>query len=379
MNDFIKKICICTKEIMKIVIAFDSFKGCISAREACDAAEEGILSALPYSTVVKLPLSDGGEGLVECIRHLLPTADVTLTVHGPMMTMIDCSYAMSLDGKTAYMEMAAASGLTLVPENERNPMQATTYGVGEMIADAIGRGCERIVMGIGGSATCDAGEGMLKALDDRGCLNTPCKFTVACDVENPLYGEHGAACVFAPQKGATAEQVILLDNRLREFARKTEETGIASADMANYPGAGAAGGLGYALLCYLDAELQSGIDIILDIAEFDDMIKDADIVITGEGKSDAQTMMGKVPCGVLKRCIKAGAKTWLLSGAIDDSEYVLSTHFSLVKSINEKDSRPLAQLLLPEVAKDNLRHTIERLMAKYRERHADGLSLIDCD
>ena len=346
----------------KFVVAFDSFKGCMSAKEACDAAKAGILSALPHSTVIKLPLSDGGEGLVDCIRQLLSTVDITMTVHGPLMTMIDCSYAISLDGKTAYMEMASASGLTLVPENERNPMTTTTYGVGEMIADAIGRGCEKIVMGIGGSATCDAGEGMLKALNDKGLLNNSCSFMVACDVVNPLYGKQGAAYVFAPQKGATPEQVIQLDNRLRAFARKTEEAGIASADMADYPGAGAAGGLGYALLSYLNAKLQSGIDIILDLAGFDDIVRDADIVITGEGKSDAQTMMGKVPCGVLRRCTKAGVKTWLLSGAIDDTGYALSSHFSLVKSINENDSRPLRQLLKPEVAKDNLRDTLQRLL-----------------
>ncbi|MGN0281785.1 MAG: glycerate kinase [Prevotella sp.] len=349
----------------KIVVAFDSFKGCISAKEACDAAAEGILSAVPRSTVIKLPLSDGGEGLVECVRRLLPTVDVSLTVHGPLMTMVNCSYAMSHDGKTAYMEMAAASGLTLVPQDKRNPMDTTTYGVGEMIADAIDRGCERIVMGIGGSATCDAGEGMLKALRDRGRLNTSCKFIVACDVANPLYGEQGAAYVFAPQKGATPEQVVLLDNRLRTFAQKTEEAGIASKDMANHPGAGAAGGLGYALLSYLNAELQSGIDIILDIAGFDELIKDADIVITGEGKSDAQTMMGKVPYGVLKRCTKAGVETWLLSGAIDDTDTILSRHFSKVQSINENDSRPLAQLLLPEVAKENLRDTVKGYMMRF--------------
>ena len=344
----------------KIIVAFDSFKGCISASEACEAAAEGIRSVLPNANVIQLPLSDGGEGLVECVKRLLPTIDVSLTVHGPLTEKVTCSYAMSLDGKTAYMEMAAASGLTLVPEDRRNPMEATTYGVGEMIADAIDRGCERIVMGIGGSATCDAGEGMLKALQDLGHLHRQCQFVVACDVGNPLYGEQGSAYVFAPQKGATPEQVEILDQRLRAFAHKTEEAGIATADMAKHPGAGAAGGLGYAFLSYLNAELRSGIDIILDLAVFDEMIKDADIVITGEGKSDAQTLMGKVPHGVLKRCLREGVEVWLLSGAIDDPKSVLSRHFSKVKSINENDSRPLAQLLLPEVAKENLRNTVKR-------------------
>ena len=348
-----------TNMTKKIIVAFDSFKGCISAREACEAAAEGILSVLPNANIIQIPLSDGGEGLVECVKILLPTIGVSLTVHGPLMEKVTCSYAISLDGKTAYMEMDAASGLTLVPEDRRNPLEATTYGVGEMIADAIERGCEKIVMGIGGSATCDVGEGMLKALQDLGHLHTQCQFVVACDVGNPLYGEQGSAYVFAPQKGATPEQVEILDQRLRAFAHKTEEAGIATADMAHHPGAGAAGGLGYAFLSYLNAELRSGIDIILDIAVFDEMIKDADIVITGEGKSDAQTLMGKVPHGVQKRCLRAGVEVWLLSGAIDGPESVLSRHFSKVKSINDNDSRPLAQLLLPEVAKENLRNTVK--------------------
>ena len=350
--------------IKKIIVAFDSFKGCISAKDACEAATKGIVSVLPDTDVIQLPLSDGGEGLVECVKRLLPTVDVSLTVHGPLMRKVACEYAISLDGMTAYMEMAAASGLTLVPEDKRNPLNTTTYGVGEMIADAIDRGCESIVMGIGGSATCDAGEGMLRALQDRGYLHSQCKFVVACDVTNPLYGEQGAAYVFAPQKGATPEQVKLLDQRLRAFAHRTEKDGIATADMANYPGAGAAGGLGYAFLSYLNAKLQSGIDIILDIARFDETLKDADIVITGEGKSDSQTLMGKVPYGVQKRCISAGVETWLLSGAIDDPESALSRHFSKVQSINENDPRPLAQLLIPEVAKENLRNMVKRMVAE---------------
>lgn len=350
------------KKTVKMVVAFDSFKGCLSAEEACRAAADGIQAVYPKATIVQLPLSDGGEGLVACVRQMLPTAERCLTVHGPLMEPIRCSYALSADGKTAYMEMAAASGLTLVPEDKRNPLETTTYGVGEMMADAISLGCEQIVMGIGGSATCDAGEGMLQALRDRNCLDTSCRCMVACDVTNPLYGEKGAAYVFAPQKGATPQQVAELDGRLRNFARRTEQAGIASPDTANHPGAGAAGGLGYALLAYLRAELRSGIDIVLDIARFDTTIHDADLVITGEGKSDAQTLMGKVPCGVLRRCRKVGVPVWLLSGAIDDDGSLLSDHFDRVHSINENDTRPLAQLLVPEVAEENIRRTVKRLM-----------------
>lgn len=359
--------------IHKIVVAFDSFKGCIPAEEACDAAADSIHAIFPKADIVRLPLSDGGEGLVGCVRRMLPVVDIALTVHGPLMDKVSCKYAMSIDGKTAYMEMAAAAGLALVPEDRRNPLETTTYGVGEMIADAVDKGCGRIVMGIGGSATCDAGEGMLKALRDKGCWGTSCRFVVACDVTNPLYGENGAAYIFAPQKGATPEQVVLLDDRLRAFARKTEEAGIASTGTANHPGAGAAGGLGYAFLAYLNAELRPGIDIVLDIARFDEHIRDADIVITGEGKSDVQTMMGKVPCGVLRRCVKAGVPTWLISGSIDDSGHILSGHFDRVYSINENDSRPLSQLLQPEVAKANITSTMKRIMKSEKKNNINHL------
>ena len=347
---------------MMIVLAFDSFKGCLSAREACRAAALGVTAVCPEKQVVELPLRDGGEGLVNCVERLLPVQQVTVKVHGPLMEPVDAVYACSADGRTAYMEMAAASGLTLVPAEQRNPLLTTTYGVGEMIADALGRGCEQIVMGIGGSATCDAGQGMLQALHDRGCWPVECRIVVACDVDNPLYGPQGAAYVFAPQKGATPEQVVELDHRLRDFALRTELDGVASRELALHRGAGAAGGLGYALLAYLGAELRSGIDIVLDLARFDQLIAKADLVITGEGKSDLQTLMGKVPHGVLKRCKAAGVPVWWLSGAIDDAEGALAREFNLVRSINANDHRPLEQLMQPQVAMANMQQCVEQLM-----------------
>ena len=209
---------------MKIVLAFDSFKGCMAASDACKAAASGIHAVMPYAETLELPLSDGGEGLVKCVERMVPTHRVVLPVHGPLMEIVEASYAIAVDGTTAYMEMAEASGLTLVPESRRNPIEATTYGVGEMIADAAKRGCRTIVMGIGGSATCDGGKGMLDALY-RLCPHPHCRIIVACDVTNPLYGPMGAAYVFGPQKGATAEQVYILDQRLRKFARETEMAG----------------------------------------------------------------------------------------------------------------------------------------------------------
>lgn len=338
---------------MKIVLAFDSFKGCLSAEEACVAATEGIRLCLPSANVVSLPMSDGGEGLVECIKRIMPLTPVTFTAHNPLMDPITASYGLSADGKTAYMEMAATSGLTLVEESRRNPMITTTFGVGEMLLHAQQKGCEHVVMGIGGSATCDAGRGMLEALE--GHLPLGMDITVACDVTNPLYGANGASYVFAPQKGATAEQVEILDQQLRDFARTTEAKGLATTELAHHPGAGAAGGLGYGLMAYLGAKLCSGIDILMQIMRFDDIIADADLIVTGEGKSDAQTLMGKVPYGVLQRAKKHHVPVALISGAIDDAASLTAAGFSLVKSINENDNRPLNILMQKEVAYQNLK------------------------
>ena len=348
------------RKSMKIVLAFDSFKGCITAQEACHTAASAIHEVLPYAEAVECPLSDGGEGLVECVEKRLNVKRIHLKAHDPLMNIIDASYVISENGKNAYMEMAATSGLTLVPENKRNPMLTTTYGVGDMIIDAAKRGCKEIVMGIGGSATCDGGRGMIQCLKDNGyTLPSPLlpHIIVASDVTNPLYGELGASYVFAPQKGATPEQVKILDERLREFAKETETLGLATPSLALHPGARAAGGLGYGLMAYIKAELKSGIDIILSISAFDKAITDASLIITGEGKSDSQTLMGKVPYGVLKHGKEHNIPLWLISGGIEN-ESLLSQHFDIVKSINDGDTRPLSTLLQPSVAKENLRKTI---------------------
>lgn len=377
-----KNLYICT---MKVVFAFDSFKGCITAHEACAAAAQAAHEVCPTAQIVQLPLSDGGEGLVACISRLLPVQFVSLQVHGPLMEPVQATYALSPDGQTAYIEMAAAAGLTLVPSDRRNPLLTTTYGVGEMLLDAIGRGCQHIIMGIGGSATCDGGAGMIQCLtragyfaaDDNAQNHTVAQpqnhaatqpqnvttphphthITVACDVTNPLYGPNGAAYVFGPQKGATPQQVELLDQRLRDFERQTIALGRATPAHANVPGAGAAGGLGYSLLTYLGATLRSGIDIVLDLLHFDQQVADADFVFTGEGKSDAQTLMGKVPMGVLHR-----TPAHLLSGAIDDRQALLDAGFLTVRSINEHDPRPLSQLLQPAVAIHNLQQSVRQAL-----------------
>lgn len=345
---------------MKIICAFDSFKGCMTAREACEAAAAGLRRSYYTShgrypaddEIVCLPMSDGGEGMVSCIAEAVGATSVCVAVHDPLMQMTEARYAVSADGTTAYMEMAAASGLTLVPRERRNPLLTTTYGVGDMILDAVGRGCRKIVMGIGGSATCDGGEGMVECLEGR--LPLPIEVIVASDVDNPLYGQNGAAYVFAPQKGATPSQVRILDERLRRFARSTEAKGLALPSLADHPGAGAAGGLGYALMAYLGAQLRPGIELLLDTVRFDAQIKGADLVLTGEGKSDRQTLMGKVAVGVLRRARQQGIPVHLLSGAIEDAAALRTAGFASVRSINENDGRPLEVLMQREVAMENM-------------------------
>lgn len=373
---------------MKIVIAFDSFKGCLTAEEACRAAEDGVRRAGFGGEVVCVPLSDGGEGLVECFLRTGKAYPVNVKVHGPLMEEIMAKYAVSEDGQTAYLEMASACGLTLVPPEQRDVMNATTYGLGEMMQDALKRCVRHIVLGIGGSATCDGGQGMLLALgmlkSTNGGLPQPLDrrrrgrptdvddidqptstmsiLTVACDVNNPLYGESGAAYVFAPQKGATAEQVQLLDERLRAFAKETEDKGIATPEDAFHPGAGAAGGLGYALLTYLGAELKPGIEVVMEASGFDDALEGADVVITGEGCSDEQTTHGKVAAGVLQKAKTRGVKTVLMSGQVKDRGVLEALGFDSLYGINEGDERPLNVLMQSEVAKENIRRTCQRMM-----------------
>lgn len=342
-----------------IICAFDSFKGCMTAHEACAAAAAGLRRRYPDAAIRCLPMSDGGEGMVDCMAEAVRAQIVSTTVHGPLMLPTEARYALSADGLTAYMEMAAASGLTLVPVEQRNPLLTTTYGVGEMMLDAVRRGCRRIVMGIGGSATCDGGAGMVECLE--GHLPLPAEVVVASDVASPLYGEEGAAHVFAPQKGATPEQVVLLDERLRAFARSTEAKGIAHPSLAHHPGAGAAGGLGYALMAYLGATLKPGIDLVLDATGFDEALKGAVCVITGEGKSDRQTLMGKVPMGILARAQRAGIAVHLLSGAIEDADILSNAGFASVASINAGDKRPLDVLMRREVAERNMERAAQAL------------------
>ena len=352
----------------RIIIAIDSFKGCLTSSEANQAAAEGILQAMPSAQVVQIPVSDGGEGFLQAFRHALGGELIHVPVCDPLMRPITAAYLVK--GDTAVIEIARASGLTLLSAEERNPMTATTYGPGQLVADAVRRGCSHIIVGLGGSATSDCGIGMIRALIDRFAPDgiwddvrdlDHVRFTIATDVTNPLCGEHGAAHVFAPQKGADAEMVLTLDARARRFAEASARH--FGYDRQDDPGAGAAGGLGYAFLQYMNADRRSGIDLLLDAVHFDELIEDASLVITGEGSADRQTLMGKLPFGILQHSKRPVV---LLAGRVADRRALLDAGFSQVVCINLPDIS-LEEAMRPETARENIRRTAGLLLKKIED------------
>ena len=379
----------------KIIVAIDSFKGCLTSIEANRAAVEGILARMPEAEVLPIPVSDGGEGWLEAFRSPTPTPSpvgrgtsptptipsregsptptlpsregvlVEVEVRDPLMRHISAPYLVM--GDTAVIEIAKASGLTLLNEEERNPMIATSYGTGQLVADAVRRGCRHIIVGLGGSATSDCGIGMLRAIIDNFAKHgswddvhelDAVHFTIATDVTNPLCGKNGAAYVFAPQKGATQEKIQLLDARAKRFAEVSARH--FGYDCQNEPGAGAAGGLGYAFLQYMNAERRSGIDLLLDTIGFDRLLEDASLVVTGEGASDRQTLMGKVPYGILQRAKAHQVPVALIAGRIEDRQELLHAGFSQVLCINPPDL-PTEEAMKPETAKRNIFDTMQLL------------------
>ena len=329
---------------MKIVIAMDSFKGSLSAMEAGEAARDGILRVYPDAQIEVAALADGGEGTVRAIVGATGGHFEKVCVHDPLGRLITAEYGVIGGTQTIVMEMAEASGLTLLSEQEHDPLKTSTFGFGEMIADAVGKGYRDFVIGIGGSATNDGGFGMLRALgfefyDDNGvpiplgarglsdlayietknALSTlgECRFRVACDVKNPLCGENGCSAVFAPQKGATPESVTIMDGWLSRYAALTET--IVGRDCSMCEGSGAAGGLGFALLAYLNASLCSGAQTVMDAVSLEEKIKEADVLITGEGKLDFQSFMGKAPVEAAKIAKKYGKKVIAFAGSVSDS------------------------------------------------------------
>ena len=348
---------------MKIVVAIDSFKGCLTSKEANQAAAEGIRTNWPDAEVVQVPVSDGGEGFMEAFHTAIGGDLVELMVRDPLMRPISAQYL--LNGQLAVIEIAQASGLTLLTREERNPMVATSYGTGQLVADAVRRGAEHIIVGLGGSATSDAGIGMLRALIDNFAKHGEwddieelkhIRFTIASDVKNPLCGVNGAAHVFAPQKGASPEMVLQLDNRARKFADVSAKH--FGYDRSEQEGAGAAGGLGYALLQYMNADCKPGIELLLDTIRFREIVKDANLVITGEGSADRQTLMGKLPMGILKQ--SDHVPVCLIAGRISDKQELLNAGFAHVECINPKGIS-LEEAMRKEVATQNIIDTVRKV------------------
>ena len=341
---------------MKVIIAIDSFKGCLTSKQANEAAAEGIRRVCPNAKIVEIPVSDGGEGYMEAFHAAIGGSLGEVVVRDPLMRPVTAKYL--LHDEMAVIEIAQASGLTLLTKEERNPMVATSYGTGQLVADAVCKGARHIIIGLGGSATSDCGMGMLKALidifakhgqwDDVEALKDV-RFTIASDVENPLYGEKGAAHVFAPQKGATPEMVLRLDERAIKFAELSAKH--FGYDRSQQAGAGAAGGLGYAFMQYLNAKSMSGIQLLLDTIRFKELVADADLIITGEGSADRQTLMGKLPMGILEQA--GHTPVYLIAGRISDREELLNAGFARVDCINPPDIT-LEEAMRKEVARQNI-------------------------
>ena len=371
---------------MNIVVAIDSFKGCLSSIEAGEAIREGILKAIGNANVQVRPLADGGEGTVEALALGMQGRIEKVKVTGPLGELAEAQYGIISESKMAIIEMSAAAGITLVEEKKRNPLNTTTYGVGELIKDAIEKGCRYFIVGIGGSATNDGGIGMLQALgyeflDEKGD-QVPfgakglslikkisdenvlpqlkeCIFKVACDVTNPLCGELGCSAVFGPQKGASPDMIWDMDIWLSDYAKLTQAK-YPTANM-NQAGTGAAGGLGFAFLSYMNATLESGVKIVLEETKLESYIKDADIVVTGEGRLDGQTIMGKAPIGVAQMAKKYGKKVIAFSGCVTDDAVLCNEHgidafFPILRTVTT-----LEEAMKPDVARKNLVAAVEQV------------------
>lgn len=392
----------------KIIIACDSYKGCLTSREVNEAIASGLKEwnaedASPEKKnlhsedaspeIITLEMSDGGEGMLDAFLSAMKGERVRIHAHDALMRWIEAEYGIVDD--TAIIEIAQTAGLALIEPEQRNPMKATSWGVGEMIMNAYRRGVRRFIVGLGGSATSDCGIGMLKAMgDDWKKIRRECSFVLASDVTNPLYGENGAAHVFAPQKGADAEMVQMLDDRARKFAEVSAKH--FGYDRSEAPGAGAAGGLGYAFLQYFNAEARPGAELLLEEIGFDVLIQNADLVITGEGHSDKQTLMGKLPQRILEHVLKCRESdkshvacsqlagdckspessfphvckspessfplVWLVSGGVSDRQVMLDAGFDRVIQVTP-DSMPLEEAMKPDVARNNIIKAIRRQFA----------------
>ena len=386
---------------MKILIAIDSFKGSLSSKEAGEAIKSGILRVIPDSEVLISPLAYGGEGTVETLVEALGGSLETVRIKGPLFQEVEAHYGIlsdsqysPIEGKLAVMEMSQASGITLLSPEKRNPLKTSSYGVGEMILDAYHKGCRRFLIGIGGSATNDGGIGMLSALGFRfskengeeicpigeglkdlarieatsvpeGLLQ--CSFQIACDVENPLYGENGASIVYGFQKGGNKELLSQMDLWMKRYSELVKEYNPAANPEA--PGSGAAGGLGFAFRSFLQGELKSGVSLILEETGLSERMQGADLVITGEGRLDEQSAMGKAPIGAAKLAKAQGIPVLAFAGAVTVgakacNQAGIDAYFPILREITT-----LEDAMNKETAKQNLADTVEQVMRLYRLQH----------
>lgn len=382
---------------MNVVVAMDSLKGSLTSMSAGEAIREGIKRVYPGANVDVLPLADGGEGTVEALISGMGGKIQEVSVMDPLVRSVRCEYGIITESKTAVIEIAGAAGITLLSDQERNPLHTTSYGVGEVIKDAIEQGCRKFIIGIGGSATNDGGIGMLQALG-YGILDAhgnqvsfgakglseieviteenvlpqlkECEFNIACDVANVLYGEFGCSSVFGPQKGATPEMVRDMDSWMEHFAEIVKKA-KANAD-AMKAGTGAAGGLGFAFLSFTNAVLESGIDIILKEIQLDRYIQHADIVITGEGKLDGQTVMGKAPFGVANMAKQFNKPVIAFAGMVTDDAKLCNKHgidayFPILRKVVS-----LQEAMELTNSRNNLIDTVEQVFRLFKVRN-DGL------
>jgi glycerate kinase len=371
---------------MKIVVAPDSFKGSLTAIEVSVAIEQGIREVFPEAEIIKIPMADGGEGTVQCLVNATGGEILEEKVIGPLGDEVFAFYGILADKKTAVIEMAAASGLTLVPEGKRNPLITTTYGTGQLIKAALNQGCRKMIIGIGGSATNDGGAGMVQALGvklldqegkevgfgggelkkivkiDISCMDnrlSDIKILVASDVNNPLCGPQGASRIYGPQKGATPEIIEELDKSLSYFAELIKRD--LNKDVKDIPGAGAAGGLGASLMAFLNAELRPGIEIIIEIVKIEQIIRESDLLITGEGRIDAQSVFGKVPFGLGKMAKKYNVPVIAIVGEIGEGfsqiyEYGINSIMSIIsKAISIDEAIQMSKSLLKDATERMIR------------------------
>lgn len=374
---------------MKVTIATDSFKGSLDSVSAGKALSEGIKKVYPDAEITVRPVADGGEGTVDTLVTGTGGAFEDVTVTGPLGESITARYGI-IEGNTAVVEMSAAAGITLVPDELRNPLNTTTYGVGEIIKHALDKGCRSFIVGIGGSVTNDGGVGMLSALgfeflgedgniipfgakgleflseirtDNADKRLSECEFNIACDVTNPLVGENGCSRIYGPQKGADEDMIVKMDAWLDRYADIAKSVNPDSDK--NYPGTGAAGGMGFAFMTFLGGKLKNGIKLILEKTHLEDYVKDADIVITGEGRLDSQTVMGKVPVGVAETAKKHGKPVIAFSGCVTKDAGICNEHgidafFPILRGVVT-----LEEAMKPDNAYANMRDTAEQVFRLY--------------